>query len=379
MANGHRKEISKRQLLLAGACLVLLLVLLYVGTSWLEKSRYPSEDAPSEPYIPSDAVEVDGQYYLPRNDVQSLLLFGMTPGEEGQPDRVTFAHLLVIDHEAENISYLPLSLFVTGNEFVTPDQLKEKALEWLPMSRVNYKIGVEAKNMRSLLQLAMDISAEVLEDGTGTNIPDDPAMQMLQLIRLASLMNNDVYQATAKIYVFGGDSLNLSNIQLGNALTEDYIYILESREVFEDVKAKLGFDYSYSQIQNMLSVTIIDNTRTLDITVQCKNAQQAEDIANAYAELGGQKIAQRMATEIPSVISQAQAVKLGNPEKVQEQELLKLVHAMQKHLITDMSDSQLVNELWKIRKYTFQGELALCSDMQGRIQHMLDLFWKPME
>ena len=254
MANGHRKEISKRQLLLAGACLVLLLVLLYVGTSWLEKSRYPSEDAPSEPYIPSDAVEVDGQYYLPRNDVQSLLLFGMTPGEGGRPDRVTFAHLLVIDHEAENISYLPLSLFVTGNEFVTPDQLKEKALEWLPMSRVDYKIGVEAKNMRSLLQLAMDISAEVLEDGTGTNIPDDPAMQMLQLIRLSTHM------------------------------------------------------------------------QTAD-----------------------------------------------------EQQLLQMIRAMENHLDTDMTIGRMANELWKIRKYTFQGELALCSDMQGHIQHMLDLFWKPME
>lgn len=379
MRNDQRRAVSKRHLLLAAMGLILLLVLLYVGVDWLENSqRQPEDTAEPEIYIPSDAVEVQGQYYVPRGNVDTLLLYGMTPGEGGRPDRVTFAHLMVIDHEKESICYLPLSELLQSST-ITPDQLKEKALEWLPMSQVDYVIGAQADNVRALLQMAADISADVLEDGTGTEIPDDPAMQMLQLIRLASLMNNDVYQATATIYVIDDSPLNLSNIQLGNALTEDYICILESREVFEDVKAKLGFDYSYSQIQNMLSVTIIDNTRMLDITVQCKNAQQAEDMANAYAELGGQKIAQRMATQIPSVVSQAQAVKLGNPEKLQEQELLKLVHAMQKHLITDMSDSQLVNELWKSRKYMFQGEWALCPEMQGHIQDMLNLFWQPLE
>lgn len=254
MANGHRKEVSKRQLLLAVLGFAALLVLLYVGTSWLEKSRQHPEDAPYESYIPSDAVEVDGQYYVPRNDVLTLLLYGMTPGEGGRPDRVTFAHLMVIDHEKENICYLPLTNFCTGYELVTPDQLKEKALKWLPMSRVDFVIGAKADNVRALLQMAADISADVLENGQAMTIPEDPAMQMLQLIRLAAHMQN-----------------------------------------------------------------------------------------------------------------------------ADEQDLLRLMNALEKHLTTDMATGRMVNVLWKSRQYTFEGEQALSSDMQGHIQHMLWLFWRPLE
>ena len=114
-----------------------------------------------------------------------------------------------------------------------------------------------------------------------------------------------MYEATAKIYVFGGDSLNLSNIQLGNALTQDYIQIFETREVYESVKNKLGITYTYSQMQNMLSVTNINDTRMLNITVQSAKPSEAADIANQYAALGGDYISTKMHTDKPSEISRA--------------------------------------------------------------------------
>lgn len=255
MANGHRREFSKRHVLMAVIGFVALLVLLYVGTSLLENSRRSeADDLPSTVYIPPEAVEVENQYYLPRNDVLSLLLYGMVPGEEGYPDRVTFAHLMVIDHAKENISYLPLSNFVAGAEHVTPEELRAKVEEWLPLARVDYSIGAEAANVRSLLQLAMDISADVLDDGARTITSEDPAIQMLQLIRLAAHMQN-----------------------------------------------------------------------------------------------------------------------------ADEKDLLRLMNAVETYLTTDMAMGRMVNELWKSRKYLFSGEQALCQDMQGHIEHMLGIFWQPME
>lgn len=255
MGNAYRREVSKRHLLLAAIGFILLLVLLYVGVDWLENSqRRPEDTAEQEMYIPSDAVEVQGQYYEPRGDVDTLLLYGMVPGEGGRPDRVTFAHLMVIDHEKESVCYLSLSDFVSGYEHVTPDRLKEKALEWLPMSQVDFVIGAQADNVRSLLQLAMDISADVLDEGFGQAIPEDPAMQMLQLIRLAAHMQN-----------------------------------------------------------------------------------------------------------------------------ADEEDLLRLMNAVEKHLTTDMAIGRLVNLLWKSRAYEFQGEQGLGQDMQGHIQDMLKLFWQPLE
>lgn len=247
MRNGHRKNVSKRHLLLAVVGFVAVLILLYVGTSMLENSqRQPEEAVPVTPYIPSDAVEVQGNYYLPRHDVLTMLLYGME--KEG---RVTFANLMVIDHGKETIAYLPLNSFLQ-HETVMPGELKEKAEEWLPLCQVDFLIGAEADNMRSLLQLGMDISAEVLEDGAMQIISDDPALQMMQLIRLAAHM-----------------------------------------------------------------------------------------------------------------------------QSADEQDMVRLVQAVEQYLTTDMATGRMVNELWKSRGYDFQGEQVIT--VQDHEDHMLSLFWQPLE
>ena len=116
-----------------------------------------------------------------------------------------------------------------------------------------------------------------------------------------------MYEATATVFVLGDSDaiLNLSAIQTGNALTQDYIKILETREVFESVKKKLNLPYSYSEMRKMLSVTNKDGTRMLDITVQSSKPAEAADIANQYAELGSARIAQIMAINKPSEVSRA--------------------------------------------------------------------------
>ena len=116
-----------------------------------------------------------------------------------------------------------------------------------------------------------------------------------------------MYEATATVYVLGdSDSIiNLSAIQTGNALTQDYIKILETREVYEDVKKSLNLSYSYGKMKQMLSVTNKSGTRMLDITVQSAKPSEAADIANKYAELGGARIAKIMSINKPSEVSRA--------------------------------------------------------------------------
>lgn len=122
-----------------------------------------------------------------------------------------------------------------------------------------------------------------------------------------------MYEATATIYVLGdSDSMiNLSAIQMGNALTQDYIKIFETREVYESVRNALKLDYSFGEMRNMLSVTNKNETRMLDITVRSDNAAEAAMIANQYAEQGGKRIAQIMAIDKPSEVSRA--VQPANP------------------------------------------------------------------
>ena len=76
-----------------------------------------------------------------------------------------------------------------------------------------------------------------------------------------------MYEATSIIYVLSNrdSAINVSDLQLGSELTQDYIKVFHMWEVHEQVISNLGLSYSYSQMQNMLSVSNDTDTRMLDI------------------------------------------------------------------------------------------------------------------
>lgn len=114
-----------------------------------------------------------------------------------------------------------------------------------------------------------------------------------------------MFKATSVIYLLNrSDSvINMADLQLGSALTSDYIKVFKMWEVHEKVISQLDLPYSYSEIQKMLSVTNDSNTRMLDISIQSADPSEAAAIANAYAEVVCDYIAENMATERPSIMS----------------------------------------------------------------------------
>ena len=115
------------------------------------------------------------------------------------------------------------------------------------------------------------------------------------------------YQASSTIYVISrkDSAINISDLQIGTALTDDYIQVFHMWEVQEKVISNLDLPYTYSQLDGMLSVTNASNTRMLEITVTSESAQEAADIANEYAEVVRDYIAKKMATDKPSIMSTA--------------------------------------------------------------------------
>ena len=75
-------------------------------------------------------------------------------------------------------------------------------------------------------------------------------------------------------------------------------------EVHEAVISNLNLPYSYSQMKNMLSVVNASDTRMLDITVTSPSPTEAAAIANEYAEVASQYIADTMATDKPILCPQ---------------------------------------------------------------------------
>ena len=115
------------------------------------------------------------------------------------------------------------------------------------------------------------------------------------------------YKATSTIYVLArkDSAINISDLQIGTALTQDYVKVFDIWEVHEQVISQLDLPYSYSALKSMLSVTNPSGTRMLDISVTSTDPQMAADIANAYARVSCDFIAETMSTDKPNIVSVA--------------------------------------------------------------------------
>jgi capsular polysaccharide biosynthesis protein len=82
--------------------------------------------------------------------------------------------------------------------------------------------------------------------------------------------------------------------------------VFKTREVNQQVAQNLQLNYTYGQLQGMLRVENPSDTRILNIIVASKNPVEAMNIANEYANVARTYIADKMATEEPSILSVAQ-------------------------------------------------------------------------
>ncbi len=116
-----------------------------------------------------------------------------------------------------------------------------------------------------------------------------------------------MYRAKSTIYVLSrrDSAVNMSDLQIGSALTSDYVKVFEMWEVHEEVISNLNLPYSYTEIRKMLSVKNDTGTRMLDITFTSPSAEEAAVVANEYAKVVSQYIADTMSTDKPSIMSVA--------------------------------------------------------------------------
>lgn len=116
-----------------------------------------------------------------------------------------------------------------------------------------------------------------------------------------------MYKATCKLYVMSASdsAINLSDLQIGSYLTSDYQEVFTTWEVEEQVLQNLNLDYEYKDLEEMLTVSNPNNTRILNITVTSSDANEAAAIANEYARVASNYISSTMATDKPSVLSEA--------------------------------------------------------------------------
>lgn len=132
---------------------------------------------------------------------------------------------------------------------------------------------------------------------------------MLVLALYSFVLATPMYKATSRIYVTNSKdeatSIAVADFQIGNYLAEDYQEVLDSWEIYDAVIQNLGLDFEYTELKRMLEIDNPDETRILDLSVTSDDPQEAADIANEYAKVASEFIAETMDVSAPTLLSSA--------------------------------------------------------------------------
>ena len=129
----------------------------------------------------------------------------------------------------------------------------------------------------------------------------------LIMIVYSFVLATPIYEATSKLYVMSASdsAINLSDLQIGSYLTSDYQEVFSTWEVQEMVLQHLGLDYTYPQLESMITISNPNNTRIHNITASNSNPQLAASLANEFASVASRYISETMKTDEPSLLSEA--------------------------------------------------------------------------
>ena len=97
-----------------------------------------------------------------------------------------------------------------------------------------------------------------------------------------------MYSSTTKMYVLtkqdGSAGVTYSDIQTGTQLTKDYMELVKSRPVLEQVIAVLNLDMEAEELEDSITAETPVDTRILTIVVENKDPKMAKEIADALRE-----------------------------------------------------------------------------------------------
>ncbi len=94
-----------------------------------------------------------------------------------------------------------------------------------------------------------------------------------------------MYNSYTTVILSGNEtgSITQSDITLNKNLVDTYAEIVKSRRVLDQVIEELKLDISYENLSNKISVTAVNNTEIIKISVNDENGITAKNIANVTA------------------------------------------------------------------------------------------------
>lgn len=107
------------------------------------------------------------------------------------------------------------------------------------------------------------------------------------------------YQSSAMFYVNNSalaaeeatQRISTSDISASRGLVQSYIVILNTRESLNDIIDYSGISKTHEEVKEMISARVVDNTEFFEVVVTSPDPQEAEQIADAIAQVLPQRIA----------------------------------------------------------------------------------------
>ena len=115
------------------------------------------------------------------------------------------------------------------------------------------------------------------------------------------------YESTTRIVVLNtdkSDDVNLTDLQVGTQLTNDYSELIKSRYVVESVITKFELKTTYEKFVKNISVSTPSNTRIIDITLTDTDPYMAKAMVDELRNVAAVRIKEVMAIEAVNVVDE---------------------------------------------------------------------------
>lgn len=116
------------------------------------------------------------------------------------------------------------------------------------------------------------------------------------------------YTATSTMYMVSSSSgsvVDLTDLNIGESISSDYIELIKTRPIIEDVIKDQQLDYTYEEVLDMLNLSVVTDTRIIKISVTSTDKEEAMNIANELAVKAEEQLPKLMDAPKPNIAERA--------------------------------------------------------------------------
>lgn len=115
------------------------------------------------------------------------------------------------------------------------------------------------------------------------------------------------YSSSSKIYILSQaeDTISVNDLYVGEGLAKDYLELVGSRTVVEQMIENLHLDMTYEEVRSMLSIVNSDDTRILTISAEASDPIMAKEMVEEMVNISREKISNIIHVEPPSIVEEA--------------------------------------------------------------------------